>query len=315
MQIEARLKAIREEAEGICSFEFRERNGGPLPVFDPGAHIDLYLPAGLVRSYSLCNPSDQTKYVVAVNKDAKSRGGSAYMHQAMRVGSDLMISNPRNNFQLDQTATHSVFIAGGIGITPILGMVRALSARAESWELHYGSRSSQAAAFTDELRGLAARSGAKLGFHFGARPEDLLQLEKICGSAPNGAHYYCCGPLGMLAAFDEATRGYPPERVHTEYFSAPEPIATGGGFAVRLAKSGKLVPVKSGCTILDAVLAEGVEVSYSCREGVCGTCETTVIGGTPDHRDLVLSKAEHAANKSMMICCSGSLTSELVLDL
>ncbi|MDQ2733512.1 MAG: PDR/VanB family oxidoreductase [Pseudomonadota bacterium] len=315
MQIEARLKGIREEANGICSFEFHERNGGPLPVFDPGAHIDLYLPTGLVRSYSLCNPSDRTSYVVAVNKDAKSRGGSTYMHQTLRVGAEMKISVPRNNFQLDQTAAHSVFIAGGIGITPILGMVRALSASGKSWELHYGSRSSQAAAFVDELTGLAERTGAKVRFQFGTRPEDPPRLEEICRSAPETAHLYCCGPLGMLSAFEEATRGYSPERVHTEYFSAPEPIAKAGGFAVRLAKSGKVVPVKNGCTILDAILAEGVEVSYSCKEGVCGTCETAVLEGTPDHRDLVLSKSERASNRSMMICCSGSLTAELILDL
>lgn len=315
IQIRARLKSIREEADGVCSFEFRERNGNPLPDFDPGAHIDLCLPAGLVRSYSLCNPSDRIKYIVAVNRDAKSRGGSTHMHQALRVGAELMISAPRNNFQLDQTAEHSVFIAGGIGITPILAMVRALGASGKSWELHYGSRSRQAAAFTDELTGLARRSGAKLRFQFGTQPRDLLQLEEICHSAPKAAHFYCCGPLGMLSAFEKATCGYPPERVHTECFSPPTPIAASGGFAVRLAKSGKVVPVERGCTILDAVLAAGVDVSYSCREGVCGTCETAVLDGTPDHRDLVLSKAEHAANKSMMICCSGSLTAELVLDL
>jgi ferredoxin-NADP reductase len=315
MQIEARLKAIREEAEGICSFEFRERNGNPLPVFDPGAHIDLFLPEGLVRSYSLCNPSDRTKYIVAVSRDVKSRGGSRYMHQMLRTGAELMISVPRNNFQLDQTAGHSVFIAGGIGITPIVGMVRALSATGKSWELHYGSRSSGAAAFTEELAALGERAGAKVHFQFGTQPQDLLKLEEICRGAPEAAHFYCCGPLGMLSAFEEVTKGYSPERVHTEYFSATDPIATSGGFSVRLAKSGKLLPVKSGCTILDAVLAEGVDVPYSCREGVCGTCETAVLEGTPDHRDLVLSKSEHAANKSMMICCSGSLTAELVLDL
>jgi tetrachlorobenzoquinone reductase len=315
MQIEARLKAIREEADGICSFEFRERNGNLLPVFDPGAHIDLYLPAGLVRSYSLCNPSDRTRYVVAVNKDANSRGGSRYMHQTLRVGAEVTISTPRNNFQLDQTAAHSVFIAGGIGITPILGMVRALSASGKSWELHYGSRSSRAAAFTDEIKGLAERSGAEVRFSFGTRPEDLLPIKQICRGASDAAHLYCCGPLAMLSAFEDATRHVPVEQVHTEYFSATEPIAKEGGFSVRLARSGKVVAIQSGCTILDAVLAEGVDVTYSCREGVCGTCETAVLEGTPDHRDLVLSKSEHAANRSMMICCSGSRTAELVLDL
>jgi tetrachlorobenzoquinone reductase len=315
MQIEVRLKSIREEAEGILSFEFRAVDSSPLPAFGPGAHIDLFLPGGLVRSYSLCNESDSTRYVVAVNKDAKSRGGSRYVHQTLRVGSQLTIGAPRNNFPLDMTAPHSVLIAGGIGVTPILGMARALTANSRSWELHYGCRSSGAAAFTDELRAMAEQSGARAEFKFGTLPEDLLRLELICHEAPDLAHFYCCGPLGMLTAFDEATRGIPSERVHTEYFSARDPIAKGGGFEVRLAKSQRVVQVKSGCTILDAVLAQGIDVSHSCREGVCGTCEVGVLGGIPDHRDLVLTKAEHAANKSMMICCSGSLTPELTLDL
>jgi vanillate O-demethylase ferredoxin subunit len=315
MQIEARLKAIREEADGILSFEFCERDGHSLPEFEAGAHIDLFLPGGLVRSYSLCNPSDRAKYVVAVNKDPKSRGGSRYLHETLRVGATVRIGAPRNNFPLDTAAAHSVFIAGGIGITPIFSMIRRLANAAASWELHYGCRSRSAAAFADELTALAERSGAKINFQFGVPPQGVLPLEAICRSAPAGSHFYCCGPLGMLAAFEDATRHFPSEVAHTEYFSATEPAAKSGGFTVRLAKSGKAISIERGHTILDTVLAAGVDVPNSCREGVCGMCETGVIEGIPDHRDLVLSKSEHAANKSMMICCSGSLTHELVLDL
>jgi vanillate O-demethylase ferredoxin subunit len=238
------------------------------------------------------------------------------MHETLRAGDTLTIGLPRNNFPLDEAAPLSVFIAGGIGITPLLGMIRRLQSLGRSWQLFYAARTRQGAAFVDELQRLRDASGAKVQFCFdrdnGGR---VLDLAAIVAALPDGAHVYCCGPLPMLEAFERATAGLPPRQVHVEYFAAREAAATEGGFTVELARSGRTVLVQPGHTILDSLLEIGVEPPYSCREGICGTCEVRVIDGTPDHRDLVLSAAEKAANDRMLICCSGARSSKLVLDL
>ncbi|HVL56563.1 MAG TPA: PDR/VanB family oxidoreductase [Burkholderiaceae bacterium] len=314
---QVRLKAIRWEAQGINTYELRPLPGQELPPFTAGAHIDVHLPSGLIRSYSLCNPQfERHRYVIGVNKDANSRGGSAFMHESLRVGDVLTIAGPRNNFPLAEDARHSVLIAGGIGITPLWCMVQRLQELGRSWELYYCVRNRQCAAFLDDLRGLGERVHTNLHFNFDQEPGgQLLDLAKVVGAAPPDAHLYCCGPLPMLAAFEQATAGLPSERVHVEYFAAKEAPDTSGGFTVELAKSKRVIKVAPGKTILDAVLDEGIDVPYSCMEGVCATCETRVLDGIPDHRDLVLSKEEQAANKTMMICCSGAKSERLVLDL
>ncbi|MBV7482626.1 PDR/VanB family oxidoreductase [Bordetella sp. BOR01] len=311
------LRAIRYEAEGVSSFEFRHADGGTLPAFTAGAHIDLHLGNGLVRSYSLCNSPDEShRYVIGVNRDRTSRGGSAFVHERLRVGDRLAASVPRNNFPLAHGAAYSVLVAGGIGITPLWCMAQRLEALGRAWELHYCARSEASAAFLDGIRALAARSRhGRLHPHFDDRMQGrLLDLDAVIAGAPGDAHFYCCGPVAMLHAFERCTAGLSPAQVHVEYFAAQAPASTEGGFKVELARSGKVLDVPAGKTILDVLLEAGVDVPYSCLEGVCATCETRVMAGVPDHRDLVLTKEEQASNNVMMVCCSGSRTPVLVLD-
>ncbi|MGE0733622.1 MAG: 2Fe-2S iron-sulfur cluster-binding protein [Alphaproteobacteria bacterium] len=312
-----RITASTVEAEDVKTFELRAIDGATLPAFSAGAHIDLHLPNGLVRSYSLLNCQDERdRYVIAVNRDAASRGGSTYIHNSVRIGDMLKVATPRNNFPLNETAAQSVFIAGGIGITPILSMVQRLEKLGRAWTLYYCSRTRQSAAFLNRLRTIAGGASDRLRLVFDREPGGkMLNIDKVVTAADRKAHLYCCGPLPMLTAFEKATEALMPEQVHVEYFMRTAPPAVSGGFTVTLAKSHKTVTVKPGQTILDAVLKAGVPAEYSCREGICAVCETKILDGTPDHRDLVLSKSERAANKSMMICCSGCKGDRLVLDL
>lgn len=314
--MQVRVKRISYEAESINSYELVAPTGDDLVAFTAGCHIDLHLSNGMIRSYSLVNDqSERNRYVIAVNKDAASRGGSSNIHETLRAGDLITVSHPKNNFGLEENASHSVLIAGGIGITPLLSMIRRLGALGRSWELHYAARSRSAAAFLDELSNLGS-DAAKLHLHFDHEHSGrILDLSTIVKNAPGHAHLYCCGPVTMLEAFEAATADRPAARVHVEYFKAKEKPALEGGFEVRLARSNQTVMVEPGGTILNALLDAGITVNYSCSEGVCGTCETRVIAGIPDHRDLFLGKEEQAANNTMMICCSGSKSSTLVLDL
>jgi vanillate O-demethylase ferredoxin subunit len=315
--IQVRVKRISYEAENINSYELVAPGGGDLEPFTAGCHIDLHLPNGMIRSYSLLNHQrERNRYVVAVNKDAASRGGSSFIHDTVRAGDIITISHPSNNFALEENAAHSVLIAGGIGITPLLSMIRRLEALGRSWELYYAARTRVAAAFLDELNALRPDVHAILHLHFDQEtPGRMLDLPAIVKTAPPDAHLYCCGPVPMLEAFEAATAHRPGDHVHVEYFKAREKPAAEGGFEVKLARSNRTIGVHAGKTILDAVLDAGIAASYACTEGVCGTCETRVIEGIPDHRDAFLSQEEQAANKTMMICCSGSKLPTLVLDL
>lgn len=315
--MQVRIKRISFEAESINSFELVAPAGGDLVAFTAGSHIDLYLSNGMIRSYSLVNdPSERSRYVIAVNKDAASRGGSRFVHETLRAGDLITISHPRNNFVLQENTTHSIMIAGGIGITPLLSMIRRLKALGRSWELFYAARTRVAAAFLDELSGLRRDVQEELHLNFDQEPTgSMLDLAAIVRNAPGDAHLYCCGPVPMLEAFEAVTRDRPAEQVHVEYFKAREKPAAEGGFEVKLARSNRTIKVGAGKTILNALLDAGIAVNYACTEGVCGTCETRVIEGIPDHRDLFLGKAEQAANKTIMICCSGSKSDALVLDL
>lgn len=312
-----RVRAITWEAEGILAFELVSPDAGAeLPPFAAGAHLDLHLPDGHVRSYSLLNDaSERHRYVVAVNKDPGSRGGSRWLHEGLRCGQVLPVGAPRNNFPLDEGEHPSVLFAGGIGITPMLSMARRLGALGRPWRLHYASRSRAHAAFVPELQALAAASGGELDLHFDDERGGVMNLPALVAGLPGNTHAYGCGPLPMLAAFEAATADWARERVHLEYFAAREAAATDGGFTVEAARSGRSVRVQPGQTILDALIAVGIEPMYSCREGVCGTCEVGVIAGQPDHRDLVLTEAERATGQRIMVCCSGSKSDTLVLDL
>jgi vanillate O-demethylase ferredoxin subunit len=307
----ARLTAIRYAADGIHLYEFSAVGDSALPGFAAGAHIDLHLPNGLVRQYSLCNPQGEThRYVVGIKRDAASRGGSSYIHDELRVGSLVQVSAPRNHFALHEEARHTVLIAGGIGVTPIACMAQRLQALRASFEIHYSVRKREEAAFLDVLPRDALH--LHVDAENGNRP---LPLPDIVGRSPQDAHLYCCGPGPMLDAFEAACSGRPAGFVHLERFSAAAPAAADGGFSVQLARAGRSVFVPKGCTILDALRQEGVDVQASCEQGICGSCETRVLSGRPDHRDALLSEEEKKSNQVMMVCCSGSQDPVLVLDL
>jgi vanillate O-demethylase ferredoxin subunit len=316
--LQVRVKSITWEADGILSFDLRPLPPRrELPAFTAGAHVDVHLPNGLIRSYSLLNGQDERdRYVIGVNRDAASRGGSRFMHESVKAGDALAITAPRNNFALDEAAPLSVFIAGGIGITPLRSMIARLHGLGRRWRLHYAARTRQNAAFVDALQELRDRSGCEVHFAFDREPgARMLDIPGIVAALPADAHVYCCGPLPMLETFERATLHVPPARVHVEYFAAREAAANEGGYTVELARSRRTIAIQPGHTILDGLEEAGVDAAYSCREGVCGTCEVRVLEGIPDHRDLVLSAAEKAANDRMMICCSGAKSSRLVLDL
>ena len=311
------IHSMTPRAEGIIELELRSPEGTPLPAFTAGAHIDLQLDNGITRSYSLVNPPhDHGRYVVAVNKDPASKGGSRYVHEALRPGMLVRVGDPRNNFPLVEDAPLVVLFAGGIGVTPLWCMIQRLEALGRSWKLVYGARSRKNCAYQDEIRALAERVPGRVAFHFNdehdGRPMDL---DALIQDLPVDAHLYCCGPVPMLGAFEQATASRPPGTVHVEYFTARHAAAVGGGYKVTLARSKRSIDVCEGKSILEALLDAGLTVSHACKEGVCGACQTTVLEGTPDHRDSYLTPREQNSGKTMMICCSGSKSGELVLDL
>ncbi len=315
--LELRVKRISYEADRINSYELAAPAGGDLVPFTAGGHIDLHLSNGMIRSYSLVNDQrERHRYIIAVNKELAGRGGSRFVHDNLRVGDIVRVSKPSNNFALCEEAGHSLLIAGGIGITPLLSMARRLDALGRSFELVYAARTRSAAAFLDEIEALRSNGHIGVCLDFDdERSGRVFDLAAIARQAPAQAHLYCCGPQPMLEAFETATAGRPADHVHVEYFQAKDPPAIAGGFEVKLARSNRTIAVEAGKTILDALLDAGVAANHACAEGVCGTCETRVIDGIPDHRDQFLSKEEHAANKTMMICCSGAKSATLVLDL
>ena len=310
--IEVRLTAIRYVAHETSLFEFQSLDGRPLPAYEPGAHIDLHLPSGLLRNYSLTSAAPEpSTYTVGIKRDPASRGGSRYLHDELRVGALLKIGGPRNNFRLRDDAAHTVLIAGGIGITPIWCMVQRLNALGRDWRLHYACRSRADMAFRRELEAMPQAT-----LHFDDESGGFLDIAAIAAAAPEDAHLYCCGPAPMLQAFEAATKDRPREQVHVEYFTAKElaPAKT-GGFTVELARSGVEYFIPEGETILNVLLDAGIDIDYSCELGICGACEQRVISGVPEHRDSILSEAEHAENTRVMICCAGCKTDRLVLDL
>lgn len=313
--ISALVHTLRYEADGIISVELRPWGDTVFAPFEAGAHIDLHLPNGLVRSYSLLNaPSEQGRYVVGILRDRASRGGSRYVHEQLRVGMELKISQPRNNFALDTQASHSVLVAGGIGITPIFCMFNQLLAQGRSAELIYCARSRREAALLEPLAAL----GAQVIYHFNDEKGGFPDLAKYLAGRQVDSHFYCCGPTPMLEAFEQTCERLGYAHVHIERFSAVEVEASQdalASYSVELSKSGKTLSVEPGLNLLDVLLEAGCDIDHSCREGVCGSCETRVIEGDIDHRDGVLTKAERAANGSMMVCVSGCKSKRLVLDL
>jgi tetrachlorobenzoquinone reductase len=313
---EVRVRTLRHEAKDVISLELVPYGGAFLPRFTAGSHIDVHLPNGLSRSYSVMNPQgDVDRYLIGVYRDPKSRGGSKYIHDELRVGKLLRISAPRNNFPLAEISPRNVFIAGGIGVTPFCSMLDRLNALGKKWLLYYCVRTREHAGFIDRLEHLAAAGGSDIIFNFDREPGgQVLDIATILALEPPDAQVYCCGPMGMLNAFKEACQSRKSEFVHLEYFSSAIAPAVKGGFKVVLARSGRSVFVPEGNTILEVLLAEGLDIPYSCQQGICAACETTVLAGVPDHRDMILTPDQQASNKVMMICCSGSKSDEIVLD-
>lgn len=318
--LNALVHTMRYEADGIVSVEFRPASAAvEFPPFEAGSHIDLHLPNGLVRSYSLCNPStDRGRYVVGILHDRKSRGGSRYVHQQLRVGSTIAISPPRNNFHLHEDAPRSVLVSGGIGVTPIWCMLQRLVALGRPVELVYCARNRAEAAFIEPIEALAQAHGVTVRWHFDTERGAPPDLAALLGGKGADSHYYCCGPTPMLDAFERTCEQLGYANAHIERFAAAPVVASGAEqpFVVECAKSGKTVEVPPGKSVLDSLIDAGLNPDHSCKEGVCGACETAVIDfdGGLDHRDGILTKIEREAGKTMMICVSRCKGQRLVLD-
>lgn len=311
------VHTLSHAADDILRIELRPDQAEHFPSFEPGAHIDLHLPNGMVRSYSLANDSRETyRYVLGVLKDRASRGGSRYIHDQLRVGMRLKISAPRNNFPLDTRAEHSVLIAGGIGITPILCMARALHAQGKSAEVIYCARTRSSMAFIEDLSAI----NLPVTWHIDAEaggPPDLTTLLRSKSSNLK-THYYACGPAVMLDAFERSCAALGYAHTHIERFAAIEVKAATNArqtYHVELRRSGQVLEITPERDLHQALLAIKADVSFSCEEGICGSCETRVLEGEPDHRDSVLTATERSSNKVMMVCVSGCKSDRLVLDL
>jgi ferredoxin-NADP reductase len=309
-EFEAELIVQRREfaAEGVLALTLRHPLGEPLPAWEPGAHVDVLLGPGLERQYSLCgDPADRSAWRIAVLREPAGRGGSAHVHEQLGADAKVRVRGPRNNFRLEPAPRYR-FVAGGIGITPILPMLAAAEAAGAEWTLLYGGRTRGSMAFGGEL----GRYGDRVTF----APEDetgLLDLPSVLDDVPEGTLVYCCGPGPLLDAVEARC---PSGVLRVERFQ-PKEQETGDNtaFEVELARSGRKLTVAPDVSVLDAVRAAGVEVLYSCTEGTCGTCETDVLDGEPDHRDSVLTDDERATGETMLICVSRCRGGRLVLDL
>jgi vanillate monooxygenase ferredoxin subunit len=316
--IEVRVATRVVEAEDVLSFELQAVDGSVLPSFSAGSHIDVQVPGGLVRQYSLCNdPGETHRYQIAVLREAASRGGSVNMHERVRPGDHLHISAPRNHFALAQGATSHLLLAGGIGVTPLLCMAERLSVLGAKFTLHYASRSKSRAAFLERIARSAFADRVHL-HHDDGDAAQRLDLPAVLAATAPGLHLYVCGPQGFMDAVlaQARTAGWAADQLHSEYFGAASASEAGDtSFEVQLASSGRVVSVPADQTVIRALAAAGVHVSTSCEQGVCGTCLTRVLDGRPLHRDLYLTPEEQAANDQFLPCCSRACTPRLVLDL
>ncbi len=313
--VDLRLQVTRRVvgAEGVVVLDLRDPTGADLPTWAPGAHIDLKLRDDLTRQYSLCgDPAEHSVWRIAVLRDPQGRGGSAHVHDLLTEGCDVEVRGPRNHFALMPSPRY-VFIAGGIGITPILPMLAAAEEAGSDWELHYGGRSRRSMAF---LESLEQSTGTRVTPH----PQDevgLMDLPRILGTPRPDTLVYTCGPAPLLEAVERQCAAWPEGSLHIERFSPKElaePART-DTFEVQLASSGRTLSVPPDKSVLQVLLEAGVGVLSSCQEGTCGTCETPVLAGVVDRRDSLLTPAEQAANDTMFVCVSRAACPRLVLDL
>ena len=320
-----RVAARRDVADGVVAFELEALDGTALSAWTPGAHLDVLIAAGLERQYSLCGPLDSPRWTIAVLREVDGRGGSAWMHDSLTVGASLDVRGPWNHFEL-APATAYRFVAGGIGITPLLPMLAAATAQGIPWTLDYAGRSRSTMAFVDALELLGA-AGAGTGAHAGAdspasapvriwAADEGKRLDLAALQPKPGEAVYACGPRRLLDALDEASAAWEPGCLHVERFEARITEAVRHeSFEVDFQLSGVTATVEPGQSIIDVAEANGVFVLSSCREGTCGTCETVVLEGEVDHRDAILSASERAANDRMMVCVSRAACPRLVLEL
>ncbi|AMO24629.1 PDR/VanB family oxidoreductase [Ramlibacter solisilvae] len=315
--IEVKVLRKAPEAEGIASYELARPDGRPLPAFSAGSHVDVHLPGGITRQYSLCNRHAEAQvYRIAVLRDANSRGGSAAMHERIHEGDLLQISEPRNHFPLVH-AVRTVLLAGGIGITPLLCMAHRLQAVGADFELHYCTRSQARTAFAAEIA--ASPFASRVRFHFDdGPPAQKLDLAQAIGRTDAQTHLYVCGPAGFIQHVTEGARqlGWPGAQVHVEYFAGAAQDNSGDrAFEVKIASSGQLVRVAPQQTVVQALAEAGLQVLTSCEQGVCGTCITRVLEGECDHRDMYFTDEEKARHDQFTPCCSRARSPVLVLDL
>jgi len=312
-----RVRSITFEADNILSFELVDPSGGELPAFDAGGHLDVHVADGLIRQYSLLgDPADRGRYEIAVLKEIAGRGGSTAMHEVVRAGQMVTISEPRNRFPLNPDATRHLLLAGGIGVAPILAMVAELDRQHKDWEMHFCTRSLEKTAFMDRLEPHIVAGRVHM-HHDGGDPTKGIDIAKLLKPLSDGRHLYHCGPTGFMAAITDASAHWPTGTVHSEYFSAPvgdkldQPENT--PFQIKLKRSGQILDVPVDKTIIELLRANGHYVNTSCEDGFCGTCLTLYSGGEPEHRDTVLDDGER--DRYVLICCARAKESPLVLEL
>ena len=310
---QVRVAERHTAADGVVVLEFERPDGGDLPEWSPGAHVDVVLGQGMVRQYSLCgDPDERKRWRIAVSREPDGRGGSAYVHDSLALETNVTVSEPRNHFELEGSNRY-MFVAGGIGITPLLAMIRSARVQGASWHLHYGGRTRSSMAFTEELT-------AAFGDRVTIYPQDevgLLDLPSILAQPDPDTLIYCCGPESLIEAVESRCPGWAKASLRVERFHPKQQAdpTQDGAFEVELARSGTTVLVAAGQSVLDAVRAAGVPVASSCEEGTCGTCEIGVLAGEVDHRDCVLSATEQQTNERMMVCVSRARSQRLILNL
>ncbi len=316
LQVRVARKAV--EAQDIVTLELVATTGQALPAFSAGSHIDVQLPNGITRQYSLCNdPQETHRYQIGVLRDAASRGGSAAVHDQVKEGDVLTISAPRNHFGLAHEARKHLLLAGGIGVTPILCMAERLANTGADFAMHYATRAPERTAFRERIGGSSFAS--RVQFHYdNGDAAQKLDLQALLGQPETGTHLYVCGPKGFMDAVLNTARagGWPEAQIHYEFFGAEVTKSdSDASFEIRLASSGRIVMVPKDQTVVQALAAAGVDIMISCEQGVCGTCLTRVLEGVPDHKDSYLTPEEQAANDQFTPCCSRSKTPQLVLGL
>lgn len=306
------------EAVDICTFELVRTDGQGLPAFSAGSHIDVHLPSGPTRQYSLCNDAAEShRYLIGVLRDPASRGGSRAMHDEIEEDMTLRISAPKNHFPIASDAPHSLLLAGGIGVTPILCMAERMATIGHPFEMHYCTRNPERTAFRQRIADAAFAPQVTLHFDDGAVTQKL-DIEQVLRAMPDHTHLYVCGPKGFMDWILDSARAadWPETRLHFEFFGASvAPSTTDGAFDVQIASSGRVIRIPADRTVVQALGDAGVEVQVSCEQGVCGTCLTRVLQGEPEHKDLYLTPEEQAANDQFTPCCSRARSTLLVLDL